>query len=139
MAVVLPALQAAREASRRTQCSNNLKQFGLCCHNYHDVFKMLPLGAIVNPQQQKFYASGQMMLMNFIVGPQAMWQVPDANYNYNLPWSCQGVGADALLTRHQATRHLALPVRHGTCRLSAGLVERPRDHAVQLRFLPRRE
>src|ERR1700728_2526084 len=66
IALLLPAVQAAREAARRTQCRNNLKQFGIACHNYHDVFRMFPLGACISPQQTKFYASGQMMLLSFV-------------------------------------------------------------------------
>ena len=48
VALLLPAVQQAREATRRTQCKNNLAQIGVAMHNYHSTFRMLPPGC-VNP------------------------------------------------------------------------------------------
>jgi prepilin-type N-terminal cleavage/methylation domain-containing protein len=45
VALLLPAIQAAREAARRTQCNNNLKNISLGLQNYHDTYKMFPAGA----------------------------------------------------------------------------------------------
>ncbi len=60
IALLLPAVQAAREAARRSQCSNNMKQLGLGLHNYHDTNKVFPPAAL-NPGSylaNQAYAAG---------------------------------------------------------------------------------
>jgi prepilin-type N-terminal cleavage/methylation domain-containing protein len=48
IALLLPAVQAARDAARRTQCRNNMHQIGIGLHNFHDTFKEFPPGNITD-------------------------------------------------------------------------------------------
>lgn len=62
VALLLPAVQQAREAARRSQCKNNLKQLGLAMHNYHDVANTFPYGWMADPRNLNMNTWGILIL-----------------------------------------------------------------------------
>lgn len=107
IALLLPAVQAAREAARRSQCTNNLKQLGLALHNYHDVHKSFPSAAIyigdppVAPEtypSSSFRHAGWGATWVTTILPffeqQALWD----QYDFNLP-SDDPVNSDVVSTQ----------------------------------------
>src|SRR6185312_14607096 len=51
IALLVPAVQKVRSAAALTQCQNNLKQIGISCQSFHDVYKNFPLGQAANSDQ----------------------------------------------------------------------------------------
>ena len=66
VALLLPAVQAAREAARRMSCSNNLRQMGIALHNYHDTYKRFPPSTILPTGATYDGWSAQARLLPFI-------------------------------------------------------------------------
>lgn len=66
VALLLPAIQAAREAARRSQCINNLKQYGIGLHNYHDTNKSFPKGWLAKGAPDGFYANANTKLLPYL-------------------------------------------------------------------------
>jgi hypothetical protein len=65
IAILLPAVQAAREAARRTQCTNNLKQIGIGLHNHHDTHTTFPTGVVGSETM----GSGRRLTWTFAIYP----------------------------------------------------------------------
>jgi prepilin-type N-terminal cleavage/methylation domain-containing protein len=86
VALLLPAVQQARESARRVHCINNLKQIGLALHNYHDTFQSFPFGKGPSYQGVPVYArwSQHALILPFIEQT-ALYSSIDFNYPPETP------------------------------------------------------
>jgi prepilin-type N-terminal cleavage/methylation domain-containing protein/prepilin-type processing-associated H-X9-DG protein len=87
IALLLPAVQAARESARRAQCFNNLKQFGVALHNYHAAKNTFPPGAVMTRDPTQVYANANTALLPYF--EQAALA---ALYDHSEPWEGQRPG-----------------------------------------------
>jgi len=101
VALLLPAVQAAREAARRMQCSNRLKQLGLACHNFHDVYNNFPPGyngVVTDDRSKPEYAQG--------TGAPQYWSNPWLGTNaYLLPYMEQQNLCDKIMVEFNPTKY----------------------------------
>jgi prepilin-type processing-associated H-X9-DG protein len=79
-ALALPAVQAAREAARRAQCTNNLKQIAIALHSYHDVYGTFPPAYLADADGKPMH-SWRVLILPFIE-QQSLYQA----YNFDEPW-----------------------------------------------------
>jgi prepilin-type processing-associated H-X9-DG protein len=83
VALLLPAVQSAREAARRAQCSNNLKQIALALHNYHDTYRSFPPAYTVDENGNPLH-SWRTLILPFLEQSALYGQI-----HLNEPWNSE--------------------------------------------------
>ena len=96
--LLLPAVQAAREAARRMQCTNNVKQFVLAMHNFHDTNNYLPSQGAWGNGVKTGRFSVHYQLLPFIE-QQALRSAIDGDAGLTQPWLPSSDGSTSWATR----------------------------------------
>lgn len=80
IAMFLPAVSSCREAARRVQCRNKLKQIGLALHNYHEIFGCFPPAYTVDAQGKPMHSWRALIL------PYTEYAQDEDTYDFSQPW-----------------------------------------------------
>lgn len=83
IALLLPAVQSAREAARQTSCRNNMKQLGLALHNYHETNGTFPPGVVADNENLRNARHSAFTLLLPHMDQGETWKL----YDFNVPWS----------------------------------------------------
>lgn len=113
IAMLLPAVQAAREAARRTQCANNLKQLGLALHNYHDAHKAFPFAWMLDLPNLPNFSGVNFQAWGVLVLPYVEQTSLAQQYDFRVPPFDQAAGLGfnpQAVQRNLAVIRTVLPV-----------------------------